>query len=869
MSVWRQLTHGLRALFRSRAADQNVADEVRHYVDEAAAAYVARGMSRQQAERAALLEMGNVTAVREQVRTSGWEHALETVSLDVRYAVRRLRKSPGFTITAVATLALGIGATTAMFSVANTLLLRPMPYPNGGRLVMIATAPSHSASGTVSSYPDYQDWRASQHSFDDMGALAQANLVLLHGDARRVSAALVSASFFQTFGVTAEYGRQISDADDRAGAPAVIVVSDAFARSEFGEPQRAVGQSVVLNAVSRTIVGVIPDRWRYPSRAEAWLPIAAGDYDGLTRRGSRSLQIFGVLRRGVSIDAARRDLAAISAQLAREYPVSNAEMGTLVTPLRDRFVGSIHGAVVAMIGATLLVLLIACANVAALQLARAEARTREIAVRAAIGASRRRIVRQLLTESVLLAIISGIAGACLAVWARSLIVHAVAPNMPAWMTFDIDGRALAFALAASALAGIVFGIAPALGLADVRAVHLLRGGSVGSTHARLQRAFVVAEIALSIVLVVGTALALESVWRMQQIPLGVDPTGVLAFDVTMQGARYQDPAKRAAFVASVIDRLGDIEGVTSSGAVDRMPINGCCSQFQALVEGHTVARGHEPLITGSIVTPGYFRALGIRLIAGRSFTAGDDADAPPVTVINETFAQRYWPNGNAIGHHVNTGAGNAMIVGVVQDIKQTSITAAPEPQFFRPYAEDPWTRATFVVRATGEPMSYAAQVRRIVREVDPTMPVFNVVTLGQMIDDSTLSARALGRLLTAFAAIALLLAATGLYGLISFLVERRTRELGLRVALGAEPSGVAALVVRQASVLALIGVVIGLGAAILAARWLASTMYGVSAAQPMAYVVAAVVLGAATLVASYGPARRASRADPMVALRAE
>jgi predicted permease len=869
MSLWRQLARGVHALLRPQQADQDLTEEVRHYISEAAAEHIAHGMTHEQAVRAAMLEIGNTTLVREQVRTSGWEHVLETILLDVRYALRRLRATPGFTITAVATLALGVGATTAMFSVANTLLLRPLPYPTEARLVTVATAPGRAASGTVSSYPDYLDWRALQHSFDDMGALAQANFVLLHGEARRVSAALVSASFFSTFGVTPEYGRRFSDTDDSVGAPAVMVVSDAFARSEFGDPQRALGQSVLLNGASRTIVGVIADRLRYPSRVEAWLPIETGGYGGLTRRGSRSLQVFAVLRRGVSIDVARRDLAAISARLAREYPASNAEMGTLVVPLRDQFVGSMHAALVAMIGATLLVLLIACANVAALQLARAAARTREIAVRAAIGASRRRIIRQLLTESVLLAVVSGAAGACLAVWGRDLIVRAVAPGTPAWMTFDIDDRALAFALVVSALAGIAFGIAPALGLAEVRAVHLLRGGTIGSSRARLQRAFVVAEIALSIVLVVGTSLALESVWRMQQIPLGLDPAGVLAFGVTMEGTRYDDPAKRAVLVASVVDRLGAVQGVTSSGAADRMPINGCCSQFPARIEGQTVAPGHEPLITGTIATPGYFQTLGIRLVAGRTFTDGDDAHAPPVTVINETFARRYWPHGDAIGRHVNTGVGDAMIVGVVQDIKQNSITGTPEPQFFRPYAEDPWTRATFAVRVRGDPMVYAAEVRRVVRAVDATMPVFNVVTLGQMVDNSTLPARSLGRLLAAFAGIALLLAATGLYGLISFLVARRTRELGLRVALGAEPSGVAALVVRQAFVLALMGVLIGLGAAMLAARWLASTLYGVSAAQPAAYLVAAGVLAAATLVASYGPARRASRADPMVTLRAD
>ena len=866
-------------------AVEDVDDELRFHLDMRADEYLAGGLSPDAARSRAQQRFGSVDRARaacveidrQQARTESHMQMLIALRQDAVYAVRVLRRQWLPALAAILCIAVGVSATTAMFSIANTLLLRPLPYPNGDRLVEISTQHVGTASSAeVSSYLDYRDWRARQHSFDDMGALAQANFVMLHGDPRRISAALASASFFPTFGITAELGRVFGDADDVEGAAPVMVVSDAFARREFGDPARALGQAVVVNGAARAIVGVIPDRWRFPSRTEAWLPIATGGYSAYSNgvlnpssRGNRNLQVFGVLRRGGSIDDARRDLAAIAAHLQQEWPRSNAEMTTAMTPMRELYVGEIRESLVAVIGATILVLLIACSNVAALQLARASARTREIAVRAALGASRGRIVRQLLTESGVLALAGGVLGLMLAVLARRLILRAVAPNTPPWMTFDIDGRALIFAFVVSALAGIVFGIAPAMRLADIRAGAALRNATLGFTRSRLQRGFVIFEVAISIMLVVSASCALKSVWRIERIPLGIDPGGVVTFEVTLQGARYDQPAARARLVADIERQLHSVPGVTDVGAADRMPINGCCSQFSARIRGQTVIDGHEPLITGTIATPGYFATLHVRLLAGRTFNAGDDASAPKVTVINQTFANRYWPHGDALGHQVNTGIGDATIVGVVQDLKQATIFGGPDPQFFRPYAQDPWTRVAFAVRANGDLGPVAAAARRVVRSIDPTMPIFNVQTLDDVFDAATLTTRSLSRLLVAFAGIALLLAATGLYGVISFLVSQRTRELGLRVALGAEPTHVAGMVVLQACALAGSGVVIGIGGAMLAAKWLSAALYGVTARESSIYLVSVVILGAAALAASYGPARRASRADPMDALRAE
>ncbi|HKT09573.1 MAG TPA: ABC transporter permease [Gemmatimonadaceae bacterium] len=865
------------------AAD--VEDELRFHLEMRAAEYAARGLAPDAARSRAEQRFGNIHRARQacaeidrqQARAATHADMLLALRQDVVYALRVLRRQWLPALAAVLCMAIGVSATTAMFSVADTLLLRPLPYPNGDRLVSISTTQIGAASSIgVSSYLDYRDWRAAQHSFDDMGAIGETNFIMLRGEPRRVSVSLVSASFFPTFGVGAELGRVFSAADDQPGAAPVMIVSDAFARHEFGEPSLSVGQSVMLNGIARTIIGVIPDRWRYPSHGEAWLPLATGGYSGFSNgvdnpssRGNRNLQVFGTLRRGVALDDARRELAAVAARLQHDWPGSNAQMTTAVTPMRDEFVGEIRGSLYAVMGATMLVLLIACANVAALQLARASARTREIAVRTAIGASRGRIIRQLLTESVVLSLGGGALGAVLAIWARELIRRAVAPTTPAWMPFAIDGRVLLFAFGVSVLAGIAFGVAPALRLADTRAGLALRNATVGSSRSRLQRAFVIAEVAISVMLVVSASLALESVWRIARIPLGIDPDGVATFEVTMQSARYDQPAARARLVAEIEEQLRELPGVIDAGAADRMPIDGCCSQFPMVIDRRSVSDGHEPFVTGTIATPGYFATLHVHVLSGRTFTSSDDASAPKVMVINQTFADKYWPNGGALGHQVNTGIGQATIVGVVQDVKQASIFGAPEPQFFRPYAEDPWTRAVFAVRARGDLAQVAAAARRVVRSVDPTMPIFNVRTLQAVFDEATLTTRSLSQLLMAFAGIALLLAATGLYGLISFLVERRTRELGLRVALGAEPSRVARMVIVQACALAAMGVIVGIGGATLAAKWLSSTLYGVTARESSVYVLAALILGAASLAASYAPARRASRADPMDALRAE
>jgi putative ABC transport system permease protein len=613
----------------------------------------------------------------------------------------------------------------------------------------------------------------------------------------------------------------------------------------------------------------MPDVMRFPTRTDIWTPMPR---DRSTNRGSRNLDVVGELRPGVSVAAAQADMASIGRRMAEEFRADDAEIRVSVEPMRERFVGSARAGLFAMSCATILVLLVACTNVAGLQLARAGMRSREIAVRSALGAARGRLLRQLLTESVLLSVVGGLCGTGLAIAGSKTVARAIAGSVPAWMTFELDLRALAFTLVVSMLVGVAFGVAPALRLARMQPSEVLRGGrrAVGLSGGRLQSAFVVAQIALSVVLVIGATLAIESVVRMANVPLGIDPRGVFSFRVAMQGSRYDSSAARAQLVAELERRVAAIPSVEVAGATTYAPIAGCCSQFGTIIEGQPAAPGHKLMVTGNIITPGFFRALRIPLLQGREFTDADDANAPRVVIINETFAKRFWPAGEALGHRADTGGGMGTIVGVVGDIKQGGLVDPPEPQFYRPHAQDPWNTMTFTVRVSGNnPTRILPDVRRALNDVDPTLAVYATSTLEKVIDDAISPKKLFGELFVSLALVALFLAAAGVYAVMSFYVGQRTQEIGLRMALGAESRRVLALVLRRGVALAALGGVIGLAGGAIAARVLAHQLYAVDARDPAVYVIATAALTLIASFASYGPARRASTIDPMVALRTE
>lgn len=856
---------------------EDVDDELGFHIEMRIKEYVERGMSVPEARELASRRFGNVGRARDEcviidethARGEGRAQLANALRHDIMFASRLLRRQFLPTIIAVLCLALGIGATTTMFSVGNTLLLRPMPFPNGTRVASVASTREGKPGTTFpTSYPDFVDWRARVRSFDEMGAIRPASYTFVFSTPIRATGGNISAHFFQTLGVRPESGRLFTDDDIQLGAEKVIVVSHAFAEARLGGAANVVGKSFLVGGEKRIVIGVIPDQWRFPSTGQVWAPL---QLDPTKSRGSRGLEVFALLKPAVTFASAAKELTAVGAEMAREYPGEDSYIVPTLQPLRERFVGSSRAGLIALSSATLLVLLVACTNVAALQIARTASRAREIAVRTAIGAGRGRIVRQLLTESIMLALAGGALGIGIAMVGMKYVARSIAVAAPPWMSFSLDARALAFTLVVSMLVGIAFGIAPALRLAGVNPSDVLRGGpaSLGARGV-LQRVFVSTEIALSVILVVGALLAIESVVRLQQIPLGLDTGGVLTFRLALQGPRYDSSLERARVIGELEQRVAAIPGVDAAGATTYAPITGCCSQFGTQIAGRETDAKHMLLVTGNLITPGFFRSLRIPLLKGREFTDADAPGAPKVVIINETFAKQYWPAGDALGHLIDTGSGMSAIVGIVGDIKQARIVDAPEPQFYRPHAQDPWESMTYTVRVRGaNPERIMPDVRRAMRDLDATLPVYGAQTLEKMLADVVDSHRVFGILFASFAVLALTLATAGVYAVMSFFVSQRTRELGLRVALGAEPSRVIRYVVRQGAVLAGVGGIVGVLVGIVAARALAHTLYGVSADETPIYVVAASVLVAAAILASYGPARRASAVDPMVALRAE
>ena len=857
---------------------EDVDDELDFHIDMRIKEYVERGMSLQDARELAARRFGNVGRARDEcvvidethARGEGRAELANALRHDVVFASRLLRRQFLPTIVAVLCLALGIGATTTMFSVGTTLLLRPMPFPNGTRVASVFSTREGKPGMTFpTSYPDFVDWRARVRSFDEMGAIRTSSYTFVFSTPIRATGGNISAHFFQTLGVRPESGRLFTDDDIQPGAEKVIVVSHAFAEARLAGASSVVGKSFLVGGEKRIVIGVIPDQWRFPSTGQVWAPL---QLDPTKSRGNRGLEVFALLKPTVTFASATKELSAVGAEMAREYPQEDSYILPALQPLRERFVGSSRAGLIALSSATLLVLLVACTNVAALQIARTASRAREIAVRTAIGAGRARIVRQLLTESIMLAIAGGALGIGIAMVGMKYVARSIAASAPPWMSFSLDARALVFTLVVSMLVGIAFGIAPALRLARVNPSDVLRGGpaSLGLARGVLQRLFVSTEIALSVILVVGALLAIESVVRLQQIPLGLDTDGVLTFRLALQGPRYDSLLERARVIGELERRVAAIPGVEAAGATTYAPITGCCSQFGTQIAGRETDAKHMLMVTGNLITPGFFRSLRIPLLKGREFTDADGPGAPKVIIISETFAKRYWPAGDALGHLIDTGNGMSAVVGIVGDIKQARIVDAPEPQFYRPHAQDPWESMTYTVRVRGaSPERIMPDVHRAMRELDATLPVYGAQTLEKMLADVVDSHRVFGVLFASFAVLALTLATAGVYAVMSFFVSQRTRELGLRVALGAEPSRVVRYVVRQGAVLAVAGGIVGVLVGIVAARALAHTLYGVSADETPIYFVAASVLVVAAILASYGPARRASAVDPMVALRAE
>ncbi len=800
-----------------------------------------------------------------------------TLIQDLRFATRMLLQNPGFTAVAVVTLALGIGANTMIFSVVNAVLLRPLPFPDSARLVRMSE--SHAKNTANFTYATFLDLGNENESVRDIaGARFWSDNLSDGGEPEQVSSMLVSANFFQALGVVPQLGRTFLPEEDRPGGDRVAVISHGLWQRRYGADPDLIGKSIKFGGIERTVIGVMPPGFQsnvlFSGQYDLWLPLVP---DGVLRDNRRShlLAVIARLKPGATLAQAQAELATIARGIEQQHPgVDDPDLGVAVVGLQERMVAPIRPALFVLMCAVACVILIACANVANLLLARAAAREREMAIRLALGASRWRITRQLLTESALLALAGGAAGLLLAVWGVDSIIALAPANLPRINEVRIDGSVLGFTLIASLLTGILFGIAPALQLPRMSIQEVVKDGGRGSTATRrrwLRHCLVVSEVAIALVLLIGGGLLINSFWRLLQVDRGFNAQNVLTVNLTL--SRFSTSEQQVAILREVLERVAQVPGVRSVGLTSTLPTRGGpATDF--VIEGRPpVEVGDEPSADIRIVDPNYFRTMGISLRAGRWLGNGDTPNAPKVMVINENMARRFWPDEDPIGRRVTmrdwgpplTGE----IVGVAGDVKADGLDSETRPMIYWPYTQFPVIFNSIVVRTEGDPLSLVGPIKSQIWFVDPVQPVSSVESMEQVLATSV-APRRFNMLLTGiFAAVALALAAVGIYGVISYTVSQRTNEIGIRVAMGAQSSDVLKLVVGQGVTLALIGVGLGLAAAAGLTRLMSSLLFGVSPTDGATFVSISVLLMAVALAACVVPARRATKVDPMVALRYE
>ncbi len=811
---------------------------------------------------------------------------MEELKQDVSFALRILWKSPGFTLVVIFALGLGIGANSAMFSVVDAVLLRPLPYPEPDRLVQIwmrFTGIGLPKDQNWISAPEFADLRDQNKTFSHIAAISGDSFNLKVGPTpERVDGAAVSAGFFALLGVRAEIGRMFLPDEDQPGHENVVVLSHGLWARRFGSDLAVVGKPLILNSGAYTVVGIAPAGFQFPAKVELWTPLAFSKEDlSPDRRGNHGYEVIARIKPGVSFEQARSDMQSLSKRIVEQnpqYPYERFQFRVLMNPLLDEMVGDIRTALWILMGAVGFVLLIACANVANLQLARASARTREIATRLALGASGARVIRQLLTESVILALLGSVAGVILARWGLNVLVRIGSISFPRIAGVGVDARVLAFTLLVALGTGILFGLAPALQATRVRPEALKEGGRgiVATTGSRrLRRILVVSEIALSLMLLVGAGLLMKSFFRLQEVDPGFRPDGVLTLRISLPENRYSQPAQIRTFVTELLDRSAKLPGVEVVGGVSSLPLSGSGSSGTTTVDSRSVPpEKATPEADWRVATPGYFRAMGIRLIRGRFFDERDTDTSPPVAIIDETMARTYWPGEDPVGKRIHRGGAQSSrpwstIVGVVGHVRYRTLEAQSRVQLYWPYAQGPWPYISLVVRTSLEPHSLAAAIQKEVLTIDPDQPISNVRTMPELLSESVARRKFSMLLLAVFAGVALLLAAIGIYGVISYMVTQRSHEMGIRMALGASRASILRLVLGQSLFLTLAGVLLGLAGSLLVSRLIASLLFNVTATDPATLAGVAVFLAAVAMAASFLPARKATKSDPMAILRYE
>ncbi len=878
----------LATLFRSRSAEREMTREIDSHLAMLQDDFERRGLPSDEAKRAARHAYGGVEQVKElhrEARSFVWA---EQRVKDVRYGCRNLLRTPGFTAIAVITLALGIGANTAIFSVVNAVLLRPLAYNDPDRLVTLL----HNGSGPVA-VANYIDWRDQSHSFEAMGAAEYWTPNLTGNDSpEHLTGLHVTQNMLPMLGIQPLLGRLFVTGEDRKGSDHEVILSYRLWRRLFNGDPGVLGKPITLNGEGYTVVGVMPPEFKFAPfwavKAEMWAPMAFGNR--IHDRGGNSLRVFARLKESVSLAQARAEIAAITARLERQYPGTNREVA--VTPLKENVVGKIQTPLLMLLGAVGFVLLIACANVAHMLLARTADRQKEIAVRTALGAGRTRVIAQFLTENLLLAFLGAAAGLVLAAAGTKALVALSPAYIPRVEMVGVDTRVVLFLLGITVLTAIVFGLAPAMHAAAGNLSDALkeggRGDSDGARRNRLRSFLVASEFALAFILLIGAGLMIRSFSALQSVDPGFNPHNVLSMVVSVEGTKEAEPNRRAAFYRELVQHVRNLPGVVSASGINHLPLGGDMWDRSFAIEGRPKPRpGESPDAVYRIVMPGYFETMRLPLRRGRAITARDHAREPGVVVINERAAHEYWPGEDPIGKRISIDneEGRPMwltIIGIAANAKQSDWAAKPAPEVYLSalqnhdflgeggaYMTGHMSYITLVVRTAGNPADLAPAVKQTVWSIDRNLPISDVQTMDRVVADATAQPRFEMLLLGVFAVIALVLAAVGIYGVISYSVSRRTREIGIRIALGASRTDVLRMVVRQAIVQALAGAAVGLAGALLVSRLMARMLYGVQPTDPITFGGVAIILALAALFASCVPARRATRIEPMIALRNE
>ena len=880
----KSISNWLRSLFLRNAAERELSSEVRFHIERQIEENLAAGMTPQEARRAATREFGGMEQVKEDCRDTRRVNFLDNLLKDIRYGLRMLRKSPSFTFFAVAILAVGIAANSAIFSIADAVLIRALPYRDSNRLVMVWE--DASAYGFPKDTPapgNFADWRSRNHVFEDVAALPYGGYFNLTGAGtpEQLIGKKVTANLFSVLGVRPALGRDFRSEDDFPGAPHVAILSHGLWLRRFGADPQIVGKEISLNYQKCTVIGVMKQGVQVPDReTEIWIP-AQFTKELLANHGSHYLNVFARLKPGISLKTVNADLATIASELEKEHPDSNAKIGAFAVPLREELAGDVRPAILMLVGAVCFVLLIACANVANLLLSRAASRRRELAMRLALGATRGRVIQQMLTESILLALYAGAVGLLLSIWGTKSLAALIPAGIAPMTGTGVDGRILLFTLFVSLSTGVLFGIIPASRVSQFQLTYSLKQGGgqsgVGSGGYRLRDSLVICEVALAVVLLAGAALLIRSLQNLYHLDPGFRADHVLVMRTPLPRPKYEAVARRRAFFDQVVAKVESLPGVISVGYTTWVPLTNDGGATGITIEGKPEpAPGNLLIPNVRIISRDYLPALRIKLMDGRPLESRDANGTLPVGLINQTMAKNYWPGENPIDRHFKIGRYREespwiTVIGIVGDVHQAGLDVPARAEMYLPYQQQDfgYEPEYLAVRTAGDPMALAETVRQQIWSVDKEQPVAGVMPLEDLVDENLASRRMQATLLSGFAGLALLLVTLGIYAVLSFAVTQRTQEIGVRVALGAQPREVLRMIFSQGFKLFLIGVVLGLAAALALSRALQHLLFGVSAYDPASFAGVTILLAGVALLACYVPARRATRVDPLIALRYE